>query len=164
MSRLTLEASRTDGNAGSTVALPKKLPAWAKGSRDPACAIVAERLGLTPQYAEKLLRLGPKVLVAVILELRKVGNEKRIAALTEAIDRAKEGREPPPDCEGTWSAADAADGKEDVRQGAYQRHPTLQTRAAYIEALREDRRSITSIIDLLVDEQEREQCAQERQS
>ena|SRR5947209_10350910 len=151
------------GNAGTHPALPTK-PRWGNGSRDPICATVALRLGLTPQYAEKLLRLAPRLLAAVIRELLAGGNDKRVAALMESIDRAREGRAPPPDCEATWSLVDAADAKEDTAQHRYERDPSLRTRGAYIDALREDRRYTTSVIDMLLDEQERAERDGDRQS
>jgi len=159
---LTLDPVLSSSNAGPRPAQPMK-PRWGNGSRDPVCASVALRLGLTPQYAEKLLRLAPRLLAAVIRELLATGNVKRVAALMEGVDRAREGREPPPDCPATWSLADAADGKEDLRQHEYERTPNVRTRAAYIEALREDRRFTTALIDMLIDEQERAQHT-ERQS
>jgi hypothetical protein len=143
----------------------KSKPRWGPdGRRDPIAHAIAVRLRKSPFYIERSMREAALFVARVVAELRKAGADARAERYVEPILRANEGREPPPDCDATWTLADLADGKEDVAESAYHRNPTIKTRAAYIEALREDRRHTSALIDMLVDEQERAQHDAQRQS
>lgn len=122
---------------------------------DPIAQRVALRLGCSPLYAEKRMREAEVIARLTVEEMRTAGADRRAERYVEGIQRANEQRQPPPDCEGTWGAADAADAREDTLQHRYERDRSAKNRAAYIDALREDRRYITALIDMLVDEQER---------
>lgn len=145
--------------SGRPVASPKKSH-W----QDPIAARVALRLGCSVLYAEKRMREAELIARLTVEEMRGAGADKRAERYVEGIERANEQRTPPPDCEGTWSAADAADAREETAQHRYERDRSVKNRAAYIDALREDRRFTTSLIDLMVDEQERAAREQERHS
>lgn len=164
---VTLLPGTGNGKARSCATHPNVSRHWA----DPVAADLARELCCTPAYAEKRMREAAPIAAAVIRIMVSKGLIERAGKYKEAIDRAAEGREPPPDCEATWSLADFADTNEDRRQGEYERarRAYVQTpntlnrtaywkaRKAFIEASREERLRLTGIIDLLLDEQRREE-------
>lgn len=157
MKALTMESGDVGAKSGRLAPSPKKSH-W----QDPIAARVAMRLGCSVLYAEKRMREAEVIARLTVEEMRAAGADKRADRYVEGIQRANEQRTPPPDCEGTWSVADAADAREDTAQHRYEREHTAKNRAAYIEALRDDRRCTTSIIDLLLDEQLRAERQQDR--
>lgn len=162
MSRLTLDLGGESANSGVTVA-PRTKTKW-DGKRCPIAAALARDFGLSPLTLERHLRVWNHAVAKVVRKMRELGADKRADAYLEPIRRADEGREPPPDCPATWDLADVADAREDIAQHRYEREPSVKNRAAYIAALREERRHVTALLDLMVDEQERATREQERHS
>ena len=139
----------TVAKPGTAATPPKKSPAWANGSRDPLGPILGPKLGLAPQYVEKLLRLAPRLIAEAILELQAAKNERRIAHMLAPIDRARHERTIAPLCETDWQLADEADAREQTAQDAFHRDPSPENRARFIRSAKEEIRRQQAIVDAL---------------
>lgn len=155
MRTLTVTPARGNGN-GTHVAPP------VNGSRR-ALDKVAVALGLkwrvAPKTAARWLEWTHHFVADAIGFMREYGLDERRARYLERIERAKEGRFAPPDCDATWQLAQDADTREDAFETAYLRAPTIQNRQRLIEATRNEIRAQSARLDMLVDEQERAQRA-----
>jgi len=151
----TLLPRAAGAKAGTTPTQAKESRRW----RDPIAAELAFELGLSPLTMEHRLVEARLVMAKALAAMLARGAAKRAETYAEPVLRVLEGRDPPPDCDATWSLADSADAKEDVIESRYHRDPSIKNRQAYIDALREERRHTTALIDMLLDEQERAQRA-----
>lgn len=134
-------------------------PRWSDGKRDPVARIAAQVIGLTPISAEHLMRSINHRVAAIVHAFKQLGDEDRLAKFLEPIDRAREGREPPPDVEATWTAAQQADAMEDVAELRYLCDKSPKNLFALIRSTREEIRYQTAKLDMLLDVQREQEHA-----
>jgi hypothetical protein len=153
MTTSSLERAAGNGNAGVSASPPKEHRRWGTdGKRDPIGRIVGRVLGLTPISAEHLVRSVNHRTAAIIHAFKQLGDEERLARFLEPIDRARDGREPPPNCEATWMLAEQADATEDVDELRYQLEKSDANLAKLIKTKREMIRRETALLDTLLEE------------
>lgn len=131
-------------------------PRWgASGKSDPIGRYLSPELGLAPKTVEHLTQTIGLRCAAIIHAFRQLGDDERLARFLEPIDRAREGREPPPNCEATWTAAQQADAMEDVAELRYQLDRSDANLTKLIKSTRETIRYETAKLDMLEAEQRR---------
>lgn len=139
----------SNGKAGTT---PSRR--WSgNGHRDPIGQIVARVLGMTPMSAEHLVRSLNHRTAAVVHAFKQIGDDERLGRFMEPIHRALEGREPPPDVEASWIAAQTADALEDIDELRYHLDRSDRNLAKLIKSKRETLRFETATLDMLIAEQ-----------
>jgi len=149
-----LQQPRELDNAGTDTSTPNKRHRWGSdGKRDPIARIAAKVIGITPISAEHLMRSVNHRTAAIIHAFKQLGDEDRLARFLEPIHRAIEGREPPPDCEATWTLAQQADALEDVDELRYQLNKSDANLARLIARKREVVCRETALLDMLLEEQ-----------
>lgn len=125
------------------------------GRDDPVATYAAPCLGMRPKTVEHLLRRLPHRVAAIVHAFKQLGDEERLAKFVEPIQRALEGREPPPNVEATWMLAEQADALEDVDELRYQLDKSDANLARLIARKREMLCRETALLDTLLEEQRR---------
>lgn len=139
----------------TTAKLPMRARWGNDGKSDPVALYVAPALGLKASSVEQLIKCLNHRCAAIIHAFKQLGDEDRLARFLEPIHRALEGREPPPDVEATWIAAQQADAIEDVDELRFQLDKSDRNLAKLIKSKRETLRYETAALDMLVAEQRR---------